>query len=140
MDEAYTGSAIADVGAEPGGDGQPSARDEADALCSELLRDENEGLAERHWSYPGMAAALQSLMGSVQSQRLQHALSLTPSLLSVYFAVALRDVNDCKFHLTPPLVLGVVIVNLWIDLGNKRLDPRKKCVECKVWGSLGKEN
>lgn len=45
MDEAYTGSAIADVGAEPGDDGQPSARDEADALCSELLRDENEGLA-----------------------------------------------------------------------------------------------
>jgi hypothetical protein len=95
---------------------------------------------ERHWSYPGMAAALQSLMGSVQSQRLQHALSLTPSLLSVYFAVALRDVNDCKFHLTPPLVLGVVIINLWIDLGNKCLDPRKRCVECKVWGSLGKEN
>jgi len=95
---------------------------------------------ERHWSYPGMAAALQSLMGSVQSQRLQHALSLTPSLLSVYFAVALRDVNDCKFHLTPPLVLGVVVINLWIDLGNKCLDLRKRFVECKVWGSLGKEN
>jgi len=108
MDEAYTGSAIADVGAEPGDDGQPSARDEADALCSELLRDENEGLAERHWSYPGMAAALQSLMGSVQSQRLQHALSLTPSLLSVYFAVALRDVNDSLMSALLPFVFARV--------------------------------
>lgn len=55
---------------------------------------------ERHWSFPGMAAALQALMGSSPSQRLQHALALTPSLLRVYFSVALRDVNDCKYPFT----------------------------------------
>lgn len=43
-----------------------------------------------------MAAALQSQMGSVQSERLQHALKLTPLLLRVYCTVALRDVNECK--------------------------------------------
>ncbi len=47
-----------------------------------------------------MAAALQAQMGSNPSQRLQHALALTPSLLSVYFTITLRDVNDCKYPFT----------------------------------------
>jgi hypothetical protein len=51
---------------------------------------------ERHWSFPGMAAALQATIGLNPSGRLQHALVLTPSLLRIYFTVALRDVNDCE--------------------------------------------
>lgn len=62
---------------------------------ADLLKDENEGLAERHWSFPGMAAALQSLVGSSPSERLQHAMTLAPILLHIYFTIALRDVNDC---------------------------------------------
>lgn len=47
-----------------------------------------------------MAAALKALMGSNPSERLQHALELAPSLLRIYFTIALRDVNDCKFTCT----------------------------------------
>lgn len=47
MDEAYTGSAIADSRGDTGDDGHGIARDETDALFSDLLKDENEGLAVR---------------------------------------------------------------------------------------------
>jgi hypothetical protein len=69
-------------------------------VCWSQSSDVEKCAQERHWSFPGMAAALQALMGSSPSQRLQHALTLTPSLLSVYFTIALRDVNDCKYPLT----------------------------------------
>lgn len=104
MDEAYTGSIISDMQGDAGTGGNGSARDETEALFADLLKDENEGLAERHWSFPGMAAALQALMGSSPSQRLQHALTLTPSLLSVYFTIALRDVNDSLLAALLPIV------------------------------------
>lgn len=104
MDEAYTGSIIADSQADAGNGGRGSARDETEALFADLLKDENEGLAERHWSFPGMAAALQALMGSSPSERLQHALILTPSLLRVYFSIALRDVNDSLLAALLPIV------------------------------------
>lgn len=91
MDEAYTGSVIADSQ----GDDGAGAKDEPEAFFADLLKDENEGLAERHWSFPGMAAALQSLVGSSPSERLQHAMTLAPILLHIYFTIALRDVNDC---------------------------------------------
>ncbi|KAG0504112.1 hypothetical protein M758_12G160700 [Ceratodon purpureus] len=104
MDEAYTGSIISDMQGDAGTGGNGSARDETEALFADLLKDENEGLAERHWSFPGMAAALQALMGSSPSQRLQHALTLTPSLLSIYFTITLRDVNDSLLAALLPIV------------------------------------
>lgn len=54
-----------------------------------------------------MAAALQIAMGGTQSDRLKHAFRLAPTLLQIYFDVALRDVNDCvsltKILLAPSL-------------------------------------
>lgn len=73
-------------------------------MFADLLKDENEGLAERHWSFPGMAAALKALMGSNPSERLQHALELAPSLLRIYFTIALRDVNDSLLAALLPII------------------------------------
>lgn len=50
---------------------------------------------ERHWGSPGMAAALQAAINTPQSYRLKEALNITPRLLDVYFAIGLRDMNDC---------------------------------------------
>jgi len=51
---------------------------------------------ERHWTSPEMAATLQAaIINTPQSDRLKQALHMTPRLLSVYFATALRDVSDC---------------------------------------------
>ena len=52
MDEAYTGSAIADSQGDAASSGPGSARDETEALFSDLLKDENEGLAVCHNSSP----------------------------------------------------------------------------------------
>lgn len=93
MDEAYTGSSTADQGGDSG-DETSTSKDEAEALFADLLKDENDGLAERHWSFPGMAAALEAVMGETRSERLKHALKLVPLLLQIYFGVAIRDVNE----------------------------------------------
>jgi len=45
MDEAYTGSVIADSQGDAGNGGRGSSRDETEALFADLLKDENEGLA-----------------------------------------------------------------------------------------------
>lgn len=42
-----------------------------------------------------MAATLQAAINAPPSDRLKQILSMTPQLLDVYFAIALRDVNDC---------------------------------------------
>ena len=52
---------------------------------------------ERPWSSPVMTSLLQAAVNSPYSDRLKAVLSLAPHLLDVYFSVALRDVNDCKF-------------------------------------------
>ncbi|KAF4359908.1 hypothetical protein F8388_008813 [Cannabis sativa] len=49
---------------------------------------------ERQWNSPGMAAALQAAINTTQSDRLKHVLKIAPRLIEVYFAIALRDVND----------------------------------------------
>ncbi|KAF5948802.1 hypothetical protein HYC85_014759 [Camellia sinensis] len=94
MDEAYTGSTIGDGGADSESD-DSNTMAVADPLFLELLKDENDGLAERHWTSSGMAAAMQSTISAPQSDRLKQALKMTPRLLDVYFAIAVRDVNDC---------------------------------------------
>jgi hypothetical protein len=52
---------------------------------------------ERHWKSPEMASAIKDVMGSVRSERLQHAIKLVPTILKLYFGVAIKDVNDCMF-------------------------------------------
>lgn len=51
MDEAYTGSIIADSQADAGNGGRGSARDETEALFADLLKDENEGLAVKFYLF-----------------------------------------------------------------------------------------
>ncbi|KAJ7523875.1 hypothetical protein O6H91_18G066100 [Diphasiastrum complanatum] len=124
MDEAYTGTSIADNG---GDFGDEDPKREADALFLDLLKDENEGLAEKHWSHPGMTTALQSAMGSVQSEKLKHALKLAPSLLQVYFDIALRDVNDSLLCALLPIVF--IRVDAIFPEKAFTLEIHKKCIE-----------
>ncbi|XP_031377198.1 AP-5 complex subunit zeta-1 isoform X2 [Punica granatum] len=93
MDEAYTGSTIGDGEADSESEDNNTI-DVADPLFLDLLKDENDGLTERHWTSPGMTAALQAAINSPQSDRLKQVLNIAPRLLDVYFAIALREVND----------------------------------------------
>ncbi|KAK1303500.1 hypothetical protein QJS10_CPB11g01264 [Acorus calamus] len=93
MDEAYTGSTIEDR-AEDSGSDDSSAIDVIDPLFLDLLKDENDGIAERHWTSPGITTALQAATSTPQSDRLKQALDMTPRFLDIYFDVALRDVNN----------------------------------------------
>lgn len=51
---------------------------------------------ERHWTSPGIVAALQAAINTPRSDRLKYILQMAPRLLDLYFAIALRDVNNCK--------------------------------------------
>ncbi|XP_065862282.1 uncharacterized protein [Euphorbia lathyris] len=93
MDEAYTGSTIGDGGADSESE-DSSTIDAADPVFLELLKDENDGLVERHWTSPGMVATIQAAINSSPSDRLKQILKIAPRLLDVYFAIASRDVND----------------------------------------------
>ncbi|KAL5548279.1 hypothetical protein UlMin_003510 [Ulmus minor] len=105
MDEAYTGSTIGDGGGDSESE-DSSTIDVADPLFLDLLKDENDGLAERHWTSPGMAAALQAAINTPQSDRLKCILNIMPRLLDVYFALALRDVNDSLICALIPLIMS----------------------------------
>ncbi|BBN01203.1 AP-5 complex subunit zeta-1 [Marchantia polymorpha subsp. ruderalis] len=126
MDEAYTGG-VGGGGAESGDEGESTSRDETDALFADLLKDENEGLPERHWSFPGMAAALQIAMGGTQSDRLKHAFRLAPTLLQIYFDVALRDVNDSLICALLPILFWRV--DAMFPDKDFSTEARKKCME-----------
>ncbi|KAM7251364.1 hypothetical protein ACFE04_023247 [Oxalis oulophora] len=104
MDEAYTGSTIGDGGADSESDGINA--DVADPLFLEILKDENDGIAERHFTSPGIIAALQAATSGPQSDRLKQILKLTPRLLDVYFAVALRDVSDSLICVLIPILMS----------------------------------
>ncbi|XP_027910206.1 AP-5 complex subunit zeta-1 isoform X2 [Vigna unguiculata] len=105
MDEAYTGSTIEDgVGDSEYEDN--SAIDVADPLFLELLKDENDGIAERPWSSPVMTAILQASVNSPYSDKLKAVLSLTPRLLDVYFSVALQTVNNSLICALIPLLMS----------------------------------
>lgn len=105
MDEAYTGSTIADGGVDSEYEDNDTMN-VADPLFLELLKDENDGLAERHWTSPAMAAALQHAITASQSTRLKQALRLAPRLLDVYFAVAVCDVDNSLICALIPLVMA----------------------------------
>ncbi|XP_050247052.1 uncharacterized protein LOC126694695 [Quercus robur] len=105
MDEAYTGSTIG------GGGGDSESEDSntidvADSLFLDLLKDENDGLAERHWTSPGMATLLQAAINSPQSDRLKQILKMAPRILDVYFAITLRDVNNSLICALIPLLMS----------------------------------
>ncbi|KAH1121077.1 hypothetical protein J1N35_004237, partial [Gossypium stocksii] len=97
MDEAYTGSTIGDGGGDSGSE-ESCTIDVVDLVFLELLKDENDGLAERHWSSPWVATVLQAATNSPQSDRLKQILNITPRLLLMYVTVALRDTNNCMFY------------------------------------------
>ncbi|ERM93771.1 AP-5 complex subunit zeta-1 [Amborella trichopoda] len=105
MDEAYTGSTIEDGGGDSGDDDSGSI-DVADPVFLDLLKDENDGLAERHWVSSGMAAALQAVTGTPQSDRLRQALQMAPRFLDIYFTIALREVNDSLICALIPLLMA----------------------------------
>ncbi|XP_054810956.1 uncharacterized protein LOC129312398 isoform X3 [Prosopis cineraria] len=105
MDEAYTGSTIED-GAGDSESEDNNAIDVDSPLFLELLKDENDGLAERHWTSPGMAALLQAAVNSPYSDRLKQALILAPPFLDVYFSIALREVNESLMCALIPLLMS----------------------------------
>lgn len=105
MDEAYTGSTIDDRVGDSGSDDSNSI-DVADPVFLDLLKDENDGLVERHWTSPGMTAALLAAKNSSHSRRLKQALNMTPRFLSLYFAIALRDINDSLVCALIPIVMS----------------------------------
>ncbi|PQQ08249.1 hypothetical protein Pyn_18565 [Prunus yedoensis var. nudiflora] len=105
MDEAYTGSTIGDGGGDSESE-DSSTIDVADPLFLDLLKDENDGITERHWTSPGMAAALQAAINTPQSDRLKHILRMAPRFLDVYFSIALRDVNNSLVCALIPLLMS----------------------------------
>ncbi|XP_042502861.1 AP-5 complex subunit zeta-1 isoform X2 [Macadamia integrifolia] len=105
MDEAYTGSTIEDRGGDSESE-ESNTIAAADSLFLDLLKDENDGLAERHRTSPGMAAALQAAINTPQSERLKQALHMTPRLLDMYFSIALRDVNNSLICALIPLLMS----------------------------------
>ncbi|KAJ9672059.1 hypothetical protein PVL29_025629 [Vitis rotundifolia] len=104
MDEAYTGSTIGDGGGDSESE-DSNAIDVADPVFFDLLKDENDGLAERHWTSPGIAAALQAAINTPQSDRLKQALNMAPRVLDMYFAITLRDVNNSLICALLPLIM-----------------------------------
>ncbi|XP_042026573.1 AP-5 complex subunit zeta-1-like isoform X2 [Salvia splendens] len=105
MDEAYTGSMIGDGGADSESeDSAPMAA--ADPIFLDLLKDENEGLAERHWTSPAMASALQAVISTPLSNRLKEALKIAPQLLDSYFKLAVYDANDSLICALIPLIMA----------------------------------
>ncbi|XP_027346670.1 AP-5 complex subunit zeta-1 isoform X2 [Abrus precatorius] len=105
MDEAYTGSTIEDGGGDSESE-DSSAIDVADPVFLELLKDENDGIAERPWSSPVMTAILHTAVNNPYSDRLKAVLKLAPRLLDVYFSVALRNVNDSLICALIPLLMS----------------------------------
>ncbi|KAL9236344.1 hypothetical protein vseg_011027 [Gypsophila vaccaria] len=104
MDEAYTGSTVAD--GEGDSESEDSSAIDADPAFLDLLKDENDGIAERHWTSPGVAAAVQAATNGLQSDRLKQSFRIAPHLLDVYFAIALRDVNDSLICALIPMLMS----------------------------------
>ncbi|KAL6189013.1 hypothetical protein ACLB2K_040403 [Fragaria x ananassa] len=105
MDEAYTGSTIGDGGGDSESE-DTNAIDVADPLFLDLLKDENDGIAERHLTSPGIVAALQAAINNPLSNRLKYILQMAPRLLDLYFAIALRDVNNSLICALIPLLMS----------------------------------
>ena len=136
MDEAYTGSAIEDAIGNAGSD-DSGPLDLADPMFLDLLKDENDGIAvssslkyvfhvlqwmpwssllifwcfpqAKHWTSPTISSTLQAAVNSPQSDRLKQSLKMAPRFLTLYFATALRDVNDCML----PIFVNCLHADEW---------------------------
>ncbi|XP_075487846.1 uncharacterized protein LOC142527028 isoform X2 [Primulina tabacum] len=104
MDEAYTGSTIGVGGADS--ESEDSTTMTVDPIFLDLLKDENDGLSERHWTSPTIAAILQAVINTPQSDRLKEALKIAPRLLDSYFASAVYDANDSLICALIPLLMA----------------------------------
>ncbi|XP_066343925.1 uncharacterized protein [Miscanthus floridulus] len=105
MDEAYTGSAIEEPSGNSGSD-DSGPLDLADPMFLDLLKDENDGIAAKHWISPTISSTLQAAFNSPQSDRLKQSLEMAPRFLTLYFATALRDVNDSLLCALIPVVMS----------------------------------
>ncbi|CAD6342832.1 unnamed protein product [Miscanthus lutarioriparius] len=105
MDEAYTGSAIEEPSGNSGSD-DSGPLDLADPMFLDLLKDENDGIAAKHWISPTISSTLQAAFNSPQSDRLKQSLEMAPHFLTLYFATALRDVNDSLLCALIPVVMS----------------------------------
>ncbi|CAD6262166.1 unnamed protein product [Miscanthus lutarioriparius] len=72
----------------------------------DLLKDENDGIAAKHWISPTISSTLQAAFNSPQSDRLKQSLEMAPRFLTLYFATALRDVNDSLLCALIPVVMS----------------------------------
>ncbi|VAH36878.1 unnamed protein product [Triticum turgidum subsp. durum] len=105
MDEAYTGSSIEDQSGNSGSD-DSGRLDLADPMFLDLLKDENDGIAAKHWTSPTISSTLQAALNSPQSDRLKQSLKMAPHFLTVFFATALRDVNNSLLCALIPVVMS----------------------------------
>uniref|UniRef100_A0A453D0Y8 Uncharacterized protein n=1 Tax=Aegilops tauschii subsp. strangulata TaxID=200361 RepID=A0A453D0Y8_AEGTS len=105
MDEAYTGSSIEDQSGNSGSD-DSGRLDLADPMFLDLLKDENDGIAAKHWTSPTISSTLQAALNSPQSDRLKQSLKMAPRFLTVYFATALRDVNNSLLCALIPVAMS----------------------------------
>nr|ACL52622.1 unknown [Zea mays] len=105
MDEAYTGSAVEEPSGNSGSD-DSGPLDLTDPMFLDLLKDENDGIAAKHWISPTISSTLQAAFNSPQSDRLKQSLEMAPRFLTLYFATALRDVNDSLLCALIPLVMS----------------------------------
>ncbi|KAK3141445.1 hypothetical protein QOZ80_4BG0334040 [Eleusine coracana subsp. coracana] len=105
MDEAYTGSAIEDLTGNSGSD-DSSPLDLSDPMFLELLKDENDGIAAKHWISPTISSTLQAAANGPQSDRLKQSLKMAPCFLTLYFATALRDINGSLLCALIPVVMS----------------------------------
>lgn len=105
MDEAYTGSAVEEPSGNSGSD-DSGPLDLTDPMFLDLLKDENDGIAAKHWISPTISSTLQAAFNSPQSDRLKQSLEMAPRFLTLYFATALRDVNDSLLCALIPVVMS----------------------------------
>lgn len=96
----------------------------------------NAEFQERHWTSPAMVATLQATINTPQSDRLKQMLKMTPRLLDVYFAISLRDVNDCMLILCFPVdwlsAFGKEVIALHLSFCSLRLFPCFAALICAL--------
>ncbi|GBG92842.1 hypothetical protein CBR_g57499 [Chara braunii] len=109
MDVAYTGSISADDGSGAGNVTAAGSLEARSAFFTELLRDENEGLVEQHWSHPGMAIGLKAAASHSKSGRLKHACDVAPSLLMIYFQTAIQHVSQALLCALLPMIFARIV-------------------------------
>ncbi|KAK4344534.1 hypothetical protein RND71_034710 [Anisodus tanguticus] len=76
---------------------------------------------ERHWASPAVNAALQAAVTTPMSDRLKQALRMTPRLLDIYTAIAIREVDDSLLCALVPLYSNLFPEKLFLYEAQKRI-------------------